>query len=409
MPRTTTLSANGGYRAVSAVLFLCLFAAQAGAIALSPILVEVARDLDVSTASAGQLRTIAGLVAGVTALTLGRVGRRMGLGRQLLGGSILLALGSLMSAAAPSLTLLAAAQVPVGAGIAILTTSGTVAAAAWTPPERRTTALSWALVGQPAAWIVGMPLIGLVGGGNWRYAWLVLPLSAALLAGAAVVGRRGERPMSTPPSRLRVVLAAPGLARWLVAELLANTAWAGTLVYSGALFVESYDASTDLTGALLAIGAGAYVAGNLAFRRFVDREPERLLVALAIALAAMTVLFGALRPSLVVSTAFFSAAAFAAGARTFISSAFGLAAPAELRPGAMAMRAGSMQFGYFAGSFTGGLALALGGYPALGSALGVLFLAAAAAATPSGRSRARRLGAAPELVRPRLVPYRARG
>lgn len=73
------------------------------------------------------------------------------------------------------------------------------------------------------------------------------------------------------------------------------------------------------------------------------------------------------------------------------------------------MRAGSMQFGYFAGSFTGGLALALGGYPALGSALGVLFLAAAAAATPSGRSRARRLGAAPELVRPRLVPYRARG
>ena len=36
----------GGYRAVSAVLFLCLFAGQAGAIALSPVLPQVAADLE---------------------------------------------------------------------------------------------------------------------------------------------------------------------------------------------------------------------------------------------------------------------------------------------------------------------------------------------------------------------------
>ena len=379
MPRRTTTSANGGYRAVSAVLFLCLFAAQAGAIALSPVLVEVARDLDVSTTSAGQLRTIAGLVAGVTALALPRVGGRIGLRRQLLGGAMLLALGSLTSAAAPSLTLLAAAQVPVGVGIATLTTAGTLAAAAWVPPERRTTVLSWALVGQPAAWIVGQPLIGFVAGGSWRYAWLVLPLSAALLAGAAVGSRRGEQPSSMLPRHLRAALAAPGLGRWLTAELLANTAWAGTLVYAGALFVESYGTSTELTGAVLAIGAGAYVAGNLALRRFVLRDAGRLLVGLAVALAVTTALFGASRPSVVVSTALFSVAAFAAEGRTFISSVFGLAARPEVRAGAMAMRAASMQFGYFAGSFVAGAALVLGGYPALGSALGLLFAAAAAA------------------------------
>lgn len=377
MRRTATTSANGGYRAVSAVLFLCLFAAQAGAIALSPILVEVARDLDVSTALAGQLRTVAGLVAGVTALALPRIGGRIGLGRQLLGGAMLLALGSLMSAAAPNLILLAASQVPVGAGIGTMTTAGTLAAAAWVLPERRPTVLSWALVGQPAAWIVGQPLIGVVAQGSWRYAWLVLPLSAALLAGAAVGGRRGERPSSMPPRHLRATLAAPGLGRWLAAELLANTGWAATLVYAGALFVESYGTSTELTGAVLAVGAGAYVAGNLALRRFVERDARRLLIGLSVALAMTTMLFGASRPSVVVSTALFSGAAFAAGGRTFISSAFGLAAPAELRPGAMAMRAASMQFGYFAGSFLAGAALALGGYPAFGSLIGLIFLAAA--------------------------------
>ena len=52
---------------VSAILFLCLFAGQAGLIALSPVLVEVASYLGVSTAAAGQLRTISGLAAGLTA------------------------------------------------------------------------------------------------------------------------------------------------------------------------------------------------------------------------------------------------------------------------------------------------------------------------------------------------------
>jgi predicted MFS family arabinose efflux permease len=378
MSRTTTIGANGGYRAVGAVLFVCLFAAQAGAIALSPVLAEVARDFDVSSAWAGQLRTVAGLVAGVTALALGRVGGRFGLGRQLLGGATLLALGSLASAAAPSLALLAVAQVPVGAGIAILTTGGTLAAAAWVPTDRRATALSWALVGQPSAWIVGMPLIGLVARDSWRYAWLVLPLSAAVVAGIAVGGRRGEPPTATPPASPRAVLGTTALGRWLIGELLANTAWAGMLVYSGTLFVESYDASTGLAGAVLAVGAGAHVAGNLTLRHAAHRDVRLLLVTLAVLLAAIASLFEALRASLVVSALLFSATAFAAGGRTFVSSAFGLAAPSELRPGAMAMRAATMQFGYFTGSLAAGTALAFGGYPALASAVGALFLASAA-------------------------------
>jgi MFS transporter, DHA1 family, inner membrane transport protein len=377
MTTTKTPARAGEYRSVSAVLFLCLFAGQAGAIALSPVLAQVARDLDVTTAVAGQLRTIAGLAAGVTALALGRLGGRVALGRQLLGGSILLALGSLASGAAPGIGLLAAAQVPVGAGIGILTTAGTLAAAEWVPAERRATTLSWALIGQPAAWIVGMPLLGAAGERSWRYAWLVFPLAAALLAAACVARHSDAPPAQTPRARMRAALTVPGLGRWLAAEVLANTAWAGTLVYSGALFVESYGASTALTGVVLAFGAGAYVSGNLALRRFADREPRRSLVGLALALAVATVAFGAVRPSLIASTALFAAAAFAAGGRTFLSSAFGLAAPPEFRPGATAMRAASMQFGYFTGSLAAGAALAVGGYAALGATIGALFLSAA--------------------------------
>lgn len=359
---------------VSAVLFLCLFAGQAGAIALSPVLAEVARDFDVSTATAGQLRTVAGLVAGITALMLGRLGARVALSRQLLIGSLLLALGSLASAAAPSFGLLAAAQVPVGAGIAILTTAGTLAAAEWVPAERRAATLSWALIGQPAAWIVGMPLLGAAGGQSWRYAWLVLPLATALLAAVAVAGHGGSSNVSTAPPRLRAAFEAPEVGRWLAAEMLVNTAWAGTLVYAGVLFVESYQVSSAATGGVLAIGAVAYVSGNLASRRLLGREPMRLLVRLSTVLAVATGLFGAFRPSLLASVALFSVAGFAAGGRTLISSTFGLSIAPELRQAAMAMRAASMQFGYFTGSFAAGAALGTGGYPAFGATIGALFV-----------------------------------
>ena len=69
---------------------------------MSPVLAQAASDLHVSTAAAGQLRTITGLAAGITALTLGAVAGRIGLGRQLLLASGLLALASVGSAAAPS-------------------------------------------------------------------------------------------------------------------------------------------------------------------------------------------------------------------------------------------------------------------------------------------------------------------
>src|SRR5262245_61026707 len=114
MTETAGGDANSGYRLVSFSLFLCLFASQAALIAMAPVLAEAASDLHVSTAAAGQLRTVTGLAAGSTALVLGAVAPRIGLGRQLLVASALLALASVASAAAPTFALLALAQLPVG-------------------------------------------------------------------------------------------------------------------------------------------------------------------------------------------------------------------------------------------------------------------------------------------------------
>jgi predicted MFS family arabinose efflux permease len=362
-----------GHRGVSLTLFLCLFAAQAAVIVMSPVLLEAASDLDVSTATAGQLRTVTGLAAGIAALLVGPLSARHGLGRQLLAASALLAIGSTASAAAPTFAVLVLAQVPVGAAVGVLTTAGTLASAEWVAPELRAQALSWALIGQPGAWIVGMPLIGLLGGISWRLGWLVLPLTAAAAAAVLVAPRVASPATGARRAPIRAVLADRTLAAWLAAELAANAAWAGTLVYAGALFAASYRISTWSTGWLLAVAAGLYVVGNLSARRLVHVEARGLLAALSVLLAVGDAAFGAVRPDVATSTLLFSTAAFLAGGRTLVSSAFALSRSPELRPTVTSLRAATMQLGYFVGSSAGGAALALGGYGALGAAMGLLF------------------------------------
>ncbi len=78
------------------------------------------------------------------------------------------------------------------------------------------------------------------------------------------------------------------------------------------------------------------------------------------------------------SAALLSSAAFVAGGRALIASAFALATAPELRPAVTGLRAATMQFGYFAGSIAGGAALTIGGYGALGVTMGLFFLGAAA-------------------------------
>lgn len=392
------------YARVSVTVFAALFASQAALIAMSPVLGKAASDLHVSTAAAGQLRTVTGLAAGLTALTLGAVVARVALGRLLLGASGLLAVGSLASALAPSYPLLVAAQLPVGIAVAVLTSVGTLATAEWVRSDLRTRALSWALVGQPAAWIVGMPLVGLVGERSWRYSWLALPLAAAIAAGVLAAPRAGGRPARSRPARARAAVRDRTIARWLASELLANTAWAGTLVFAGALFTESYGASTALTGCLLALAAAAYVAGNLACRRLVQREPRAVLVLFASCLALVDGLFGIARVDVLGSAALLAGAGFLAGGRTLVTSAVALSTPPDVRPAITSLRAATMQFGYFVGSLVGGAALATGGYGALGLAMGLCFVGAAAAL--ARRPVAQRTGGARPLL-PAL--YRARG
>jgi len=365
-----------GPRAVGITLLAALAASQAALVVLNPLLPEVARDLDVSIATAGQLRTVSGLAAGVAALLTGLLAARIGLRGLLLGGVALLAGGSLLSALAPGFPVLVLAQALAGVGIGVSYSAAVAATAEWATPGERSRVLALALLGPPLAWIVGMPLVGLVGEASWRLAWLIVPIAMAAVAGALVL-RRPATPPAPARAGLRSVLTHPGVARWSTGELLAFSGWAGALVYVGALLVQSYDLSVTATGLALGFGALVYVPGNLLFRRWVDAHGRLLLVALALAAAVTVAVLGAVRPSVWFSVAVFSLLSFIAGGRTLAGSARGLGLAPELRLGVTGVRTAALQSGYFVGAAVGGVALSAGGYEALGLAFAALFAGAA--------------------------------
>jgi predicted MFS family arabinose efflux permease len=365
-----------GPRAVGIALLTALAASQAALVVLNPLLPDVASDLGISVATAGQLRTVSGLAAGTAALTAGLWATRLGLRELLLLGVGTLAIGSLVSATAPDFAVLIAAQMLAGLGIGISYSAAVAATAEWSTPNDRSRVLAIALLGPPLAWIVGMPLVGIVGEISWRLAWLVIPVCMAALATGLLL-RRPATPPALARARLRAVFTYPGVVRWSTGELLAFSGWAGTLVYVGALLVDTYDLSIAATGLALGFGALVYVPGNLLFRRWVDAYSRRLLAVLAFSAAAMVAVLYALRLSVWFTVSAFAALSFIAGGRTLAGSARGLGLAPELRLGVTGVRTAALQSGYFVGAALGGIALASGGYSLVGFAFAALFVGAA--------------------------------
>lgn len=360
----------------SVILFSCLFAAQAAILVVSPILPQVAAAFGVSTAAAAQLRSVSGITAGVAALLLVSRGDRFSLTLLLNLGLSLLAVGSLASAIAPSFALLMAAQVAIGLGLALVLSGGLAASEAWAASGESARLLSWALIGQPVAWIVGQPIVGVVAGRDWRWAWIAVPFVASIGALLAILRRDRATPVGGRECDPLNLWRLPGVRSWALGELLAFSAWAGTLVYAGAFFISSYGASVGLTGAVLGLGAAAYLPGNFLGRRMLRAGPTPVLVATSIAAAAAVAIFGSARAGLVFSAFMFALLGFIAAGRTIAGAALGLELGRGRRLAAMSVRTAMLQFGYLLGTLIGGAALSLWGYGGLAWTFAILFAAA---------------------------------
>jgi predicted MFS family arabinose efflux permease len=116
-----------------------------------------------------------------------------------------------------------------------------------------------------------------------------------------------------------------------------------------------------------------YFPGTLIARRWAEDHARRLLVGTGLVAAAPAPLFDAVRLAPGMSGGVLALLMATVGARTIAATAFDLHASPERRAALIGGRAAATQLGYLAGAGLGGLALATGGYGALGALAGGLF------------------------------------
>jgi DHA1 family inner membrane transport protein len=246
------------------LLAACNLVIGTGAFGLTGILVPMAASLGTSVAAAGQSMTAYALATALLAplllLATGRWSRRSTLQLAL----ALFAAGTLVCGLAPSLPVLLAGRVLMGAG-ALLTPAAAGIVVALVPPSRHGQALSLVFLGMSLSYVVGLPLAAWLGQlAGWRVP--VLGVTALTLAMLVAVSLRVPHAVNAPGARFEGLGAALRLGvvrRTLALTLLYFTAIFAVFGYIGPVLQALNPMDSGTLSLTLAVFGMAGVAGTL--------------------------------------------------------------------------------------------------------------------------------------------------
>lgn len=261
-----------------------------------PVAIPVLREsLGLTLVQAGFLLSVVQLAGMTLGLLVGLLADRLGTGRVMLAGLVLLALGSALGALAPSVNGLLLTRVLEGMGflMAVLPAPGLLRQrVAHAPTLAR--ALGWwgayMPLGTALALLLGAPLMQWVG---WRWAWLALAVVSLLAAAALwrwVPGAAHAQGVVSQAHarlwpRLMRTLRAPG--PWLVAVafFLYSGQWLAVVGFLPTIYTQA-GYSGAVVGVLSALAAGINMVGNIGAGRLLARgvQPGLLLTVAYVAM-----------------------------------------------------------------------------------------------------------------------------
>lgn len=351
---------------------IATIASQSSMASVPPLFVGIGNQFNASIGTVGQVRSVSAFSAVLTALLVGGWIHRHGARVVMIAGGLLAATGALISALAPNLLVLGAGQAVVGVGIACLLSSGFAGAGEFFSPEARDWAIGWVVALQSLAWIVGVPLVGLLADAfDWR-AGFAVPIAFCLIAASSALlfaPKVAKRPMAIDErSGLLAVLADRNGRRWTLGELLAFGVWTGEITYIAAFYIETFDLSTAVVGLLLPTGSLAFLIGSAIAERTARRFSRRTtLLVSSIGMGLLAALIFNFHPVVAVTVCLGLIMGVFAGLRAASSSTLALDQIPD-QPGAMmAARTFAVQIGYLVGAAAGGIVVDVAGYGALGA------------------------------------------
>ena len=195
------------------------------------------------------------------------------------------------------------------------------------PSRGRTKVVARAFAGPPTAWILGMPVIGVVAEVHWRLAFLAFPPRRA--AGHARRRRQAATCRSAQRRRPPGLLRRADARRWALGELLGELGLAGTLVFSGgaAQGVRHVD---DRDRVALAAVAVAYLVGNQRAGGTPAERSCRTMLATSIGAAVVVALMWSLTPAVALTLVLFAISGAMVATRTVAGTVYGFTVAGDL-------------------------------------------------------------------------------
>jgi predicted MFS family arabinose efflux permease len=371
------------------------FLVTGSAIALSPFLLDIARDLGATLGGVANLVGVMSVSWGIVSVTAGAASDRIGR-RPVLVAAILV-----LGAARLGLSLThgfgAAAMWQLLAGVGGGGFMGTVFATVSdrVPLAHRGRALGWVITGQSLSLVVGVPLVTLLGAlGGWRVA-ISTHAVTALLAAVGVWLAVPSGPTGAPAAgRPRAALRGQ-VGRRVIALLLANTmertCFATMAVYLATFLLTAYGVAMQALALALALVALGNLAGNVLGGWLADRVSARPLAfaAASVVTAALALPLMLWRPGVGVSVAlgFSYSLANAAGRPALMATLSEV--PAEVRGAILGLNVSMSSVGWLAATALGGWLVGRHGFGSLGVLTAAVSCAGALFAVLAWRARRR--------------------
>ncbi|GGN10765.1 MFS transporter [Lentzea pudingi] len=359
-------------------LFSGAFAVACTEFAVVGLLPQIARDLGVSEAAAGQLVTLNAVAFAISAPVLAAVCHRMDRRKVLFGCLAVFALGHATAGLAPNYEVLLGSRILSGAMMGLYLATAIGAAARLGGEERRASSIATIQAGVNTATALGVPVSTLLGHHmGWRVPMFVIGALALLSLGfiAAVLPPTGADEGPPLSERLRAVRTAPVLVGLAAITLFWGASFT-VYTYLVPLLEQRAGMSGTMVIVVLFIAGLCAVVGNVIGGKGADSDSRRtLLITAAItAVALLAVLpLSTDTPQTIALVVVWQLAAWsfvpAVQAALFQAAGEG----GEL---AVSFAVSAFNIGIVAGAGLGGIALDQAGLPGVAVLGGVLGLAA---------------------------------
>jgi MFS transporter, DHA1 family, inner membrane transport protein len=284
-----------------AILAVGLFIVGTNGFVIAGLLPSIAHSLHVPASSVSYSITYYAIVVAVASPAVSIFLPTVSRTRLMASGLVLVLIGTVVAAAAPTLLVFTAGRIIAALGGAALVPAATATAAILAAPEKRGRAIAFVAVGFTAAIAFGAPLGTLLAGvGGWRVPLFGLAALAGVTA-VAIASFVRHIPLGEPVSARRrfAILRDPRILLALITTLCAVTGFNVVYIFSSAVTAAATGGSATLLALLLLIFGVAGIAGNSAAGPLTDRFGNRW-----VAIVVFVVLTASLVTIAIVSNSF---------------------------------------------------------------------------------------------------------